>query len=614
LTNVMVASLKLRIFVLIPFCLIAPAAQAATPLHDGLIAYWPLAEGAGSIAFDAAPHGAIDDNGQLRNGPAWIDGVFEAGLQFSSSASPHHVLVPQSSDLDLAGPAVTLAAWVKLDETPAELSETFSSIYDSSTDNYILYLDKTNNELRFKVTTAGGADERPGVPAPLLSTGQWHHLMGVYDGAGHASIYFNGELIDVHSLRTLAGPVRAGQIAGIGAQVGAGVGNPPSSPFHGGVADVAVWNRALGAAEAQHLYDGGAGRAIAAANPALELIAPSWPGARSIIVSAHRGNSFVAPENTLAAINAAAGIADRTEFDIRVSRDGQLILMHDATVDRTTNGAGAVSSRDYNGDLDQLDAGSWFAPQFAGERIPTMAQAVQAALAAGVTPLIEHKAGAAAQYVNELNSLGVLDDVVIISFDWSFLSDVRTLDADVELGALGSGAISAATLTAVQAAGADFINWGDGAPVSAANIAAAHALGLEFHVWTVNSFARMKQLIELGVDGIATDDPALLRLLTPPLAEPTADFDADGDVDGADFLTWQQNVGATDPTLGDANGDGAVDHDDWLHWQATFGQAEAAAAVNIPEPSALSLVLLTVLGTARRRESLPKNHKPASER
>src|SRR5690606_2408964 len=125
--------------------------------------------------------------------------------------------------------------------------------------NYVMYLDKGANELRFKATTSNGNFERPGVFARHLDTTSWHHVMGVFDGLkGSASIYFDGQLVDQASNASLLnGIVRAGQVASIGGQAGVDPPHNLANPFVGGVSDVAVWNRALGLAEAQYLYNNG---------------------------------------------------------------------------------------------------------------------------------------------------------------------------------------------------------------------------------------------------------------------------------------------------------------------------------------------------------------------
>src|SRR4051812_30983838 len=91
-----------------------------------------------------------------------------------------------------------------------------------------------------------------------------------------------------------------------------------------------------------------------------------------IAVIGHRGGRALAPENTLAAFRNAIRLgADYVEVDIRETSDGELVLMHDRTVDRTTNGKGAVKDLDF-ATIRALDAGSKFAPQYAGEKVPTL--------------------------------------------------------------------------------------------------------------------------------------------------------------------------------------------------------------------------------------------------
>jgi glycerophosphoryl diester phosphodiesterase len=584
---------------------------AGVPLHDGLLTYWSLNENFGSIAHDTGPAGSVVDNGQVRNSAAWINGIFGAGLQFNGTNQD--VLIPSSADMNIGSSAVTLSAWVKLDVLPSNQTGSFVGILDSTADNYVFYLDKGSNELRFKVTTASGVAERPGVPGEMLNTTNWLHIMGVYDGA-RAKMYFNGNLVDSHTAAGLSGLVRSGQVSGIGSQPADSGANAPSNLFKGGIADVAVWNRPLGFAEAQYLYNSGIGNAVGAANPSIEPIVPTPPPNNDrVIVAAHRGYSVVAPENTLSAFTAAKGFADRIEFDVQPAKDGTLVVMHDGTVDRTTDGTGAVSSLNYAGQIDGLDAGSWFSPAFAGEPVPTMKQSVERIFADGMVPLIERKAGTASAYVNELTQMGILDDVVIIAFDWNFLAQVRALAPNVQLGALGSGTLNASVIEDIASRGIDFVNWGDGAAVNTANVDLAHAAGLEFHVWTINSTGRMQQLIDLGVDGITTDDPAALRELVP---FSPADFNSNGVVDADDLALWKTGFGTSTGTTradGDADNDGDVDGGDYLVWQQQFtaGTASTSAAATVPEPSAallagLALAAATTIRGHRRAAAKSK--------
>jgi glycerophosphoryl diester phosphodiesterase len=224
---------------------------------------------------------------------------------------------------------------------------------------------------------------------------------------------------------------------------------------------------------------------------------------------AHRGNSLFAPENTLAAFAAALGRADLVELDGRVSGDGVLVVMHDATVNRTTDGAGNVSSLTL-AQLKALDAGSWFAPGFTGERIPTLAEALTN-IQSHATPLIEHKAGTAALYVAELRRLGMITNVVLQSFDWQFLAAAHVMEPGLRLAALGSGPLTATQLTSITNAGARIVAW-EKANVTAAEVALVHAAGLELFVWTVDG-VEIQTYAGLGVDGIISNDPGRVKAL-----------------------------------------------------------------------------------------------------
>lgn len=108
-------------------------------------------------------------------------------------------------------------------------------------------------------------------------------------------------------------------------------------------------------------------------------------------ICAHRGQSYSAPENTLAAFRAAVQLgASVCETDLAVTADGAFVLIHDGSVDRTTNGKGLVAQKSLR-ELRELDAGAWFAPQFAGERIPTLKEAFDLAKELGFTIQLELK-------------------------------------------------------------------------------------------------------------------------------------------------------------------------------------------------------------------------------
>jgi glycerophosphoryl diester phosphodiesterase len=232
----------------------------------------------------------------------------------------------------------------------------------------------------------------------------------------------------------------------------------------------------------------------------------------SVLVIGHRGNDLFAPENTVASFASALGKADYVEFDGRLSSDGVLVVMHDDTVDRTTDGTGALASKTL-AQLQALDAGSWFSTSFTGERVPTLAQAVQTILPQAI-PLIHQYAGSPAQYVAALGQLGATTNVVVQSFDWAFLSSLHALEPRIPLAALGSGALTADQLTSIINTGARTVAW-EQSTITSDEVAMVHSAGLSLFVWTVDGPV-IKTFIDLGVDGIISDDPGMVKALQQP--------------------------------------------------------------------------------------------------
>lgn len=271
----------------------------------------------------------------------------------------------------------------------------------------------------------------------------------------------------------------------------------------------------------------------APATPAMNLISRAGP-----LVIAHRGFSRQAPENTLPAFRLAlAAQTDLVELDYQHTRDGVPLVIHDGTLDRTTDatnrwGGKAIAVNACSAaDLAGLDAGRWFAPLFAGTRLPTLVEAIGTIQAGGVA-LIERKAGDASALVRLLRAHGWLRDVVVQSFDWDFVREARRLAPDLVLGALGppsthngrrltdeEKALSPAFITEIKDLGAQLVVWNR--QVSAAAIACAHARGLRVWVYTINDPAEAASLVARGVDGVITDDPAVIRAQLFPQPDET---------------------------------------------------------------------------------------------
>jgi glycerophosphoryl diester phosphodiesterase len=254
---------------------------------------------------------------------------------------------------------------------------------------------------------------------------------------------------------------------------------------------------------------------------AAELSPSGWPavGGRPLVVG-HRGASGYAPENTLASFELALEQgADVVEMDVHLSRDGEVVVIHDEQLERTTDGRGLVGEHSL-AELRRLDAGSWFDPRFAGQRIPSLAEVLE--WAAGRAHLaIEIKNGPCsyqgieAKVVALLDRYGMRQRALVISFDHHALRRVRALDREVATGVLYVGRPLDPHPLA-QAVGAQVVepHWSF---VTSDDVAAAHAAGLRVSTWATSDPAVLRSLIAAAVDGIATDHPdRLVRLLTEP--------------------------------------------------------------------------------------------------
>lgn len=235
------------------------------------------------------------------------------------------------------------------------------------------------------------------------------------------------------------------------------------------------------------------------------------PSGRSPLVIAHRGARVVTPENTLAAFTeAAAAGADGFELDVRLCATGEAVVIHDDSVDRTTDGTGAVADMTL-AELRRLDAGAWFDERFAGERIPTLEEALEAA-GRSLLVNVEIKgaaAGIARRVVDAVGRLAMEEWVLVSSFEPGPLLRVRSLMPALPIAFLYSSV--AAYTSARPGLGRLHALHPRHDLVSAEMLADAHRSGYLVNAWTVNDPAAMVRLATLGVDGIIGDDPALVR-------------------------------------------------------------------------------------------------------
>ncbi|ASP32524.1 glycerophosphodiester phosphodiesterase family protein [Labrenzia sp. VG12] len=151
---------------------------------------------------------------------------------------------------------------------------------------------------------------------------------------------------------------------------------------------------------------------------------------KQAMVVCHRGASLWAPENTLASLEKAIEMgAEAVELDVRPSRDGILYVMHDATVDRTTNGSGRISDLT-SAEIDALDAGIWFGPDFAGEQVPRLDRFLDACKGR-IATYVEIKDGDPGEVRDMLAVRGMLSEAWTFSFDQAIRAEARAKVPDL---------------------------------------------------------------------------------------------------------------------------------------------------------------------------------------
>lgn len=234
-------------------------------------------------------------------------------------------------------------------------------------------------------------------------------------------------------------------------------------------------------------------------------------------VIGHRGASGVAPENTLVSVKKAIELkADMIEMDVHLTKDGELVVIHDHTLERTTNGTGEVKEKTL-AEIRELDAGSWKDPKYAGEKVPTLAE-VMDAVAGKANLLIEIKEGEkmypgigakVAELVKERNAY---DWCIVQSFAQDVLDAIMPLDDKIELHRLialskiprlsdRNAADASGKWARIAAFNPNYRRAGKG------TIRKLHKNGYRIFVWTVNDRETYDKLKKRGVDGIITNYP-----------------------------------------------------------------------------------------------------------
>lgn len=241
----------------------------------------------------------------------------------------------------------------------------------------------------------------------------------------------------------------------------------------------------------------------------LTWIAQSFDAREEVSIVAHRGASWDAPENSLAAIDAALEQgAHAVELDVQQTADGVLVLIHDRDFLRVAGEPRAIWELTY-AEVQALDAGSWFGSQFAGERIPTLAEAVER-LRGRARLYLEVKTSRAMptlleDTVRELQRLDFVEQTTIAALSPQVLDAVLELEPGFKTSLLVHTAIGVLATHPYDAL-ALRDSW-----VTARQLRAARDAGYELHVWTVNTTSDMHRFIDMGVDAVITDVPGVMR-------------------------------------------------------------------------------------------------------
>lgn len=254
---------------------------------------------------------------------------------------------------------------------------------------------------------------------------------------------------------------------------------------------------------------------------------------RRFLIVAHRGASAYAPENTLEAFEEACALgADVIELDAHLTRDGEVVVMHDELADRTTDGQGDIASKTST-EIRALDAGAWFGEQFRGIRVPLLSEVLErfapralidielkAGVAvgwpSGVSEDIAVSRALATRVVDVVRRVGAAGRVIVSSAGIHGLARTREIAREVATEIALQWSVYtldiAAEAAAAAEAGVDVISPQDYAATDA-NLARAHARGLAVHIYTRGEDERMAKLIEMGADAVKTGRPDVLRAI-----------------------------------------------------------------------------------------------------
>ena len=220
-----------------------------------------------------------------------------------------------------------------------------------------------------------------------------------------------------------------------------------------------------------------------------------------IYVVGHRGATGVEPENTIRGFRYALELGvDYTECDVHLTKDNRLIVMHDETVERTTNGTGAIRNLTF-AEIRSLDAGK-------GEHVPTLTEVLEVVKDRAIL-LIELKGeGVEEQAVQTVQKMQMDEQVIFTSFHLDRIRKVKNLDSSLKVGAIFGQPPADACQQALDAGASDIgVHYRN---LRRELVNEAHSYGLDVRAWNPDTVPEMQAMIDLGVDGVSSNRPDLL--------------------------------------------------------------------------------------------------------
>jgi len=235
------------------------------------------------------------------------------------------------------------------------------------------------------------------------------------------------------------------------------------------------------------------------------------PGGRTWVI-AHRGFSGRAPENTVAAIREAIAIgADMAEIDVTLTADERVVVIHDETLQRTTNGSGNVGDHSFD-EIRSLDAGSWFAPQFAGEKVPTLGEVLDTTKGR-ILLNVEIKSEAVHRGISDkvaaaIKERGMTDQVIVSSFSPTALEQMHAAAPEIRTAVLFNPELQRGEdpVEIVHGLGASAFNI-RGSRLKVKMLRSCREHGIPVGIYTVDKPRKMKRWVKKGIDAIFTNHP-----------------------------------------------------------------------------------------------------------